>query len=105
MFKPMLILISHEKVSDIVQSLLIPEEKRFVYWMNYLTARVMEKALRKTKTIPFYYGFSEYSYDQESCIFKPWPFYYKKSSKIRKRQIRQRLGRWIREVIIPKLMK
>lgn len=66
------------------------------WWMNDMTVRKMERALRKAKGIPFYFGFADFSNDYNTVIFKPWPFYYTKGSRrIRKRQRRQWLGRWL----------
>jgi len=65
------------------------------WWTSHLTVRQMEMALRRAKAIPFYYGFSDFDYSYNLCIFKPWPFYYKDSKRIRRRQRRQRLGRWL----------
>ena len=74
-------------------------------WLNVLHIRQMERKLRKAKGIPFYYGFAVFDLDRDTVIFKPWPLYYKFSHRYRRRQLRHRLGRWVREIIIPRLMK
>ena len=74
-------------------------------WLNVLNIRKMEKRLRKAKGIPFYYGFAAFDLDRDTVIFKPWPFYYYYSYKFRKRQLRHRLGHWLRRVLIPRLMR
>ncbi len=74
-------------------------------WLNVLHIRQMERALRKAKGIPFYYGFAAFNLDRNTVIFEPWPFYYKYSHKFRRRQLRHRLGHWFRRVLIPRLMK
>jgi len=70
------------------------------WWPNDMTVRQMEKALRKTKKIPSYYGFANFSDDYNAVTFKPWPFYYKDSKRIRRRQRRQKLGRWLYKIAI-----
>lgn len=74
-------------------------------WLNVLHIRQMERALRKAKGIPFYYGFADFDLDRETVIFKPWPFYYYYSHKFRRRQLRHRFGSWLRKVLIARLMK
>ena len=74
-------------------------------WLNRLTVGKMERRMRKVCAIPFYYGFARFNYDRETVVFVAWPFYYKHSHRYRRRQLRHRLGQWVREIIIPRLMK
>jgi len=95
--------LTHETINDLLSR---DEGLRGTYnWLNVLRIREMENRLRKAKGIPFYYGFADFDLDSDMVIFKPWPFYYKYSRKFRIRQLRHRLGRWIREVIVPRLME
>ena len=94
---------THEFINDLLSK---EAELLGTYcWLNVLHIRQMERALRKAKGIPFYYGFAVFDLDRDTVIFKPWPLYYYYSYKFRKRQLRHRLGRWVREIIIPRLMK
>ncbi len=74
-------------------------------WLNCMTIREMEKKMRQAAKVPFYYGFASFNYDDETVVFAAWPFYYKYSHKFRRRQMRHRIGRWVRNVIVPKLMR
>ncbi len=86
-----------ELTHDFINDLLSKKEGCFgtYCWLNVLTIRHMEKALRKAKGIPFYYGLSEFDLNYDTCIFKPWPFYYIDSYKMRKEQLRRRIGKWL----------
>jgi len=83
--------LTHEEIDVFIRK--VTGSRHLVYWMNYLTIRKMEKLLRKAKGIPWYYGFSDFDLDIDTCIFKPWPIYYKKSWWIRQRPCRDWLGK------------
>ena len=97
-----------ERTHEFIDNLLCDEETFAGYpfcWLNELTIREMERKLRKAKGIPFYYGFADFDLDLDTVIFEPWPLYYKYSHKFRRRQLRHRLGNWLRKILIPRLMK
>ena len=88
-----------------IDNIIDPNLEHQLVWLNRLTIGGMERNMRKVSAIPFYYGFAVFDLDRDTVIFRPWPFYYYYSYKFRKRQLRHRLGRWIRKIIIPRLMK
>ena len=95
--------LTHEFIND-----LLSRDKHLMgtyCWVNVLRIRQMERVLRKAKGIPFYYGFANFDLDRDVVIFRPWPFYYRYSHKFRRRQLRHRLGHWLRRILIPRLMK
>ena len=88
-----------------IDHLIDPDGEHRQVWLNRLTIGGMERSMRKVCAIPFYYGFAKFDYDKETVVFVAWPFYYKYSHKFRKRQLRHRLGHWLRRILIPRLMK
>jgi len=92
-----------------IDNIIDPNLQHRLTWLNRLTIRKMEKHMRKAGAIPFYYGFASFNCDgvadDETVVFVAWPFYYKYSHRFRRRQMRHRLGRWIRDNIIIRLMK
>ena len=88
-----------------IDDLIDPKGEHQQIWLNRLTIGGMERSMKKVRAIPFYYGFARFDYNKETVVFIAWPFYYKYSHKFRRRQLRHRFGRWLRNVLIARLMK
>ena len=88
-----------------IDNIIDPDYEHQLGWLNRLTIGEMERNMRKVSAIPFYYSFARFDYDKETVVFVAWPFYYKYSHRYRRRQLRHRLGRWIRDVVVSRLMR